>query len=166
MKKLILAIVGILMISPSVFAAGYGDAGCGLGSLIFGDKQGFVQIFAATTNLLPHPAVSTQNFGISSGTSNCDAKGFDTAQSDQEKFVANNFSGLAKEIASGEGERLATLAGMLGCPSNQQSRFNAVTQRNYAAIYATDTTSAPEMLTAVKTVVAQDTELAAACSRH
>jgi hypothetical protein len=164
MKKYILAVVGTLVFSSSAFAAGYGDAGCGLGSIIFGDSPGIVQIFATTSNLLPHPAVSNQMFGISSGTSNCDAKGFDVSQLEQEKFVADNFSGLAKEMATGEGERLATLAGMLGCPSVKQAHFNAVTQQNYAAIYASDTTNPTEMLIAVKTVVARDTELATACS--
>ena len=28
----------------------YGDAGCGLGSILFGAKPGFVQVFASTTN--------------------------------------------------------------------------------------------------------------------
>lgn len=163
MKKLILAIVGIFAFSPSLFAAGYGDAGCGLGSVVFGDKPGFVQVFAATSNMLPHPSVNNQMFGVSSGTSNCDAKGLDTAQLDQEKFVADNFSGLAKELATGEGEQLAVLAGMIGCPSVTQARFNSVTRQNYAAIYASDTTGPTEMLAAVKAVVAHDSELATAC---
>ncbi|MBI3804061.1 MAG: DUF3015 family protein [Nitrospirae bacterium] len=162
MKKLMLAIVGILMFSPTVFAAGYGEAGCGLGSLIFGSTPGFVQIFAATTNASTY----SQGFGITSGTSNCDAKGFDVSQVEQEKFVAHNFSGLAKEMATGEGEQLATLAGMLGCPSVKQTQFNATAQRNYGAIYASDTTSPTEMLTAVKAVVARDQELSTACSSH
>jgi hypothetical protein len=163
MKKYILAIVGAILFSSSAFAAGYGDAGCGLGSLIFGNSPGPVQIFAATTNLIGYAGLNTQNFGISSGTSNCDAKGFDTSSLEQERFVADNFSGVSKEMAVGEGEQLTVLAGLMGCPAVQQTRFNTVTQQNYAAIFASDTTTPSEMLTAVKTVMSSDAELSTAC---
>src|SRR5690349_9857353 len=44
----------------------YGDAGCGLGALAFGDQQGPIQIVAATLN-----ATGVQTFAITTGTSNC-----------------------------------------------------------------------------------------------
>jgi hypothetical protein len=160
MKKYILAIVGTILFSSSAFAAGYGDAGCGLGSLIFGNQSGPIQVLAVTTN----GTSANQTFGITSGTSNCDAKGFDTSKLEQEQFVANNFSGLAKDMATGKGEQLTVLAGMMGCPVVQQTRFNTATQQNYAAIFASDTTTPSEMLTAVKTVMSGDAELSAACS--
>jgi hypothetical protein len=159
MKKVLFAIVGTMIFSSSVFAANYGEAGCGLGSLIFGKTPGAVQIFAATTNAL----VMNQGFGITSGTSNCDAKGFDTSKLEQEQFVQNNFSGLAKEMATGEGEQLTTLAGLLGCPAVEQPRFNTVAQQNYETILASDTTTPAEMLTAVKAVMSRDAELSASC---
>ncbi len=160
MKKFLLAIAGIVLFSPSAFAAAYGDAGCGLGSLIFKDQPGVVQILAATTN----GTSFNQAFGITSGTSNCDAKSIILAE--QERFVTHNFSGLAKEMATGEGEQMATFAGLLGCPTVKQTHFNAVTQRNYAAIFASETTTPAEMLTAVKAVMSSDAELATACSRQ
>lgn len=150
---------GIVLFSSSAFAAAYGDAGCGLGSLVFQDQPGAVQIFAATTN-----GTGMQSFGITSGTSNCDAKSIILAE--QERFATHNFSGLAKEMAVGQGEQLATFADLLGCPSAKQAHFNDVTQRNYKAIFASDTTTPVEMLTAVKTVMSSDTELASACSRQ
>lgn len=159
MKKFLLAMAGIVLFSSSAFAAAYGDAGCGLGSLVFQDQPGAVQIFAATTN-----ATGMQSFGITSGTSNCDAQSIILAE--QERFAKHNFSGLAKEMAVGQGEQLATFADLLGCPSAKQAHFNDVTQRNYKAIFASDTTTPVEMLTAVKTVMSSDTELASACSRQ
>jgi hypothetical protein len=159
MKKYLLAIVGTMIFSSSALAAGYGDAGCGLGSLVFGNQSGAVQILAATTN-----GTGMQSFGITSGTSNCDAKGIVLAEQQQKSFAANNFSGLAKEMATGDGEQLTALAGLLGCPMVQQTRFNTVTQQNYAAIFASDTTTPSEMLTAVKTVMSGDAELSVACS--
>ena len=162
MKKYILAIVGTILFSSSAFAAGYGEAGCGLGAMIFGKTPGPTQILAATTN----NTFWNQAFGISSGTSECDAKGVDTAKLEQEQFVQNNFSGLAKEMATGEGEHLTVLAGLLGCPMVQQPRFNTVAQRNYETILASDTTTPAEMLTAVKTVMSSDAELSAACTTN
>lgn len=158
MKKFLLAIAGILLFGSSAFAAAYGDAGCGLGSMVFHDQPGAVQILAATTN-----GTGMQSFGITSGTSNCDAKSIILAE--QERFATHNFSGLAKEMAAGQGEQLATFAGLLGCPNVKQTHFNAVTQRNYAAIFASETTTPAEMLTAVKAVMSSDAELAT-CSRQ
>ena len=57
MKKYLLAVMGAsLLFSTPVFAAGYGDAGCGLGSLVFGDSPGLVQVFAAQRSAQP-PAI-------------------------------------------------------------------------------------------------------------
>ena len=158
MKKSVLVIIGTLFSMP-VFAAGYGDAGCGLGSMIFGKQAGPVQILAVTTN----NTAGNQSFAISSGTSNCDAKGTDTSSLDQERFVASNLSSLAKDMAVGEGEQLAALSGLLGCPAAQQSRFNNVTQQNYQAIFASDAATAAQVLGAVKGVVSSDAELASTC---
>src|SRR5580658_9609667 len=84
-KRLALIIGGVLLLSTSAMADGtaapaaapapaaasggakYGTAGCGLGSIVFGNKAGIVQIFAATTN----GTFATQTFGITTGTSNC-----------------------------------------------------------------------------------------------
>jgi len=159
MKKYILAIVGTVLFSSPAFAAGYGDAGCGLGSLVFGAQEGAVQILAATTN-----GTGMQSFGITSGTSNCDAKPVILAQKQQETFVSNNFAGLAKDIATGQGEHLTALAGLMGCPAVEQARFNSVTQHNYRAIFATDSTSPSEALSAVRVVVSQDAQLSGSCS--
>ncbi len=44
----------------------YGVAGCGLGSMVFGNQEGGIQVIAATLN-----GTGIQTFGITSGTSNC-----------------------------------------------------------------------------------------------
>lgn len=161
MKKYALIAIGALFVSSSsTFAAGYGEAGCGLGSVLFGNKQGPVQILAFTTNR--DPIISHQSFAISSGTSNCDTKGFDTATLEQERFVANNFESLAKEVAGGEGEQLTALAGLLGCSATEQQRFNTVAQQNYTTIFANDAVAA-DVLTAVKSIVSRDAGLSVAC---
>lgn len=159
MKKYLMAIVVVLSISSSAFAAGYGDAGCGLGSLVFHDAPGAVQIFASTTNGTSY----NQGFGITSGTSNCDAKPIVLAQRQQEEFVANNYADLAKEMATGTGERLTVLSGLLGCPTAERAHFNTAVQRHYSTIFPTDATAPTSVLTAVKDVVGQDATLTASC---
>lgn len=156
MKKYALIMIGTLLSSP-VFAAGYGEAGCGVGSLIFGNSKGPTQILAASTN-----STFYQSFAISSGTSNCDAKGFDTASLERQQFVENNLASLAKDAANGQGEQLAALAGLFGCSAAEQSRFNTLARQNYGAIFADKATPA-DVVTSFKGVVANDAELSNSC---
>ena len=158
MKRYLLALVGTLFFSSSAFAAGYGEAGCGLGSLVFGDEPGPVQIFAVTLNV-----TGLQSVGITMGTSNCDASGIVLAEKEQEIFVQENFDSLTKEMAVGEGEGLYTLAGMLGCPSNRASDFGSYTQRNFETFFARSNTTPNEVLVAVKAGLSKDPVLFTSC---
>ncbi|MFQ5542863.1 MAG: DUF3015 domain-containing protein [Nitrospiria bacterium] len=159
MKKVIVMIAGFLFFAPSAFAAGYGDAGCGLGSMVFGDAPGPVQIFAATTNGTSY----SQGFGITSGTSNCDASGVILAERADDVFVVQNFDSLAKEMATGEGEHLTTLAGLLGCSADKNTEFASFTQQNYEAIFVSDQTTSAEMLSAVKREISSHPEFSSSC---
>src|SRR5688572_24436401 len=106
-KYIVLAIsvglTGLTVAVPAAHADGYGTAGCGLGSILFGDKPGIIQVLAATTN----GTFGTQTFGITTGTSNCE----DTAASAQntKAFVQANREAVAKDIARGSGETIASL---------------------------------------------------------
>jgi len=81
----------------------YGTAGCGLGSMAFGNQKGGIQILAATTNNI----FGTQTFGITSGTSNCGTSVF---ASGTKNFVEANREALAKDISRGTGESIGALA--------------------------------------------------------
>lgn len=124
MSKLLLGLATVF--SMSAFAGHYGDAGCGLGSVVFGDKPGIVQVFAATTN----GSSANQSFGITSGTSNC------TAEKGMAKripmYIEVNRLVLAKEAARGEGEILYGLARLMGC--NTQ-KFGTTLKSNYNQIF-------------------------------
>jgi hypothetical protein len=87
----------------------YGTAGCGLGSMAFGDQKGAIQILAATTNGL----FGTQTFGISSGTSNCGESAPGSAGT--KTFIEGNREALAKDVARGRGETIDTLTALAGC---------------------------------------------------
>lgn len=102
---------------------GHGDAGCGLGSVVFGQQPGAVQILAGTTNGIS----GNQTFGISTGTLNCDPAGiFAKANA----FVETNKVALETDIVRGQGETMATLGSMLECENTQfaselKTRYNS-----------------------------------------
>lgn len=103
----------------------YGTAGCGLGSMVFGNESGAIQVIAATLN-----GTGMQTFGITSGTSNCGAGLF--AKAEVNSFIESNAVALENDIARGQGETLSTLNDMLGCSAD----FNSTLQQNYKTIYA------------------------------
>ncbi len=105
-----IAAAALLVATPQMASAeGYGAAGCGLGSVIFGDDEGFMQVFAATTN----QSFGTQVFGIISGTSNCADSGDDMASA--KAYIEANREALAREAARGTGETIAALSSVAGC---------------------------------------------------
>ena len=124
MKKL-LAIV-LSLVSVNAFAAGYGSAGCGLGSIVLGDKPGFMQVFAATTN----GTSGSQTFGISSGTSNCGSAG-----KSSEQFIEANKVSLGNDIARGEGETISSLASIMKVSNTTE--FAAALKAQYSEIFKT-----------------------------
>ena len=118
MKRLLL--VGAFVSASLFFFAGnagtvqaqpgnYGDAGCGLGSILFGAKPGFVQVFAATTN----GTFGSQTFGITTGTSNCGGGGGGTPTA--RNYVETNREAVAKDISRGNGETIADQSQLAGC---------------------------------------------------
>lgn len=89
----------------------YGMAGCGLGSVVFADKPGMIQIVAATLN-----GIGYQTFAISSGTSNCGESG---ASAMLNQFIEVNRASLQKDMARGDGESLAALKSVMSCTNDQ-----------------------------------------------
>src|SRR5450432_2687117 len=102
--------MGICLGASAARAQGFGEAGCGLGSMVFKDN-GAVQILAATTNGI----FGNQTFAITSGTSNCAPGGVIKAQREQAAFAEVNFQDLKRNMASGGGEFLTSFATLLGC---------------------------------------------------
>lgn len=116
-------------------------SGCGLGSLVFKENNS-TQILAATTN----GTFGSQTFGITFGTSNCDASGKLFAKKDQVKdFVAANQAALAKEIAKGNGESLDGLASMMG--AENKTEFKQKLKMNYSELFPKNNTVTAEQLT-------------------
>ena len=100
---------------------GYGTAGCGLGSIVFGQKPGMIQVIAATTN-----SYGVQTFAISSGTSNCGESG---KSASTHEFIKVNKMALEKEVVRGQGETLVSLGQILDCKSEN---FPSAMKKTYS----------------------------------
>jgi Protein of unknown function (DUF3015) len=146
MKKLFF-VLAVTVMSSSAFAAQYGSAGCGLGSLIFqGDQTWWKQVLAATTN-----GTGVQTIGITLGTSNCDSPS-PLKVGQAEAFVEANKVALNNDIARGNGETIVGLSKVYGCTN--ASEFGQALKSNYASIYASAASSSKEVTHNINAVAA------------
>jgi hypothetical protein len=159
MKKMMISAVAF---ATMAFGAGslaeaspYGTAGCGLGSIVFGNSPGIVQIFAGTTN----GTFATQTFGITSGTSNCvdGGGGGPTAAA----FIQTNRQALSKEISRGNGETIANLSTLSGC--SDAGAVGVTLQKNFKSIFPDASVSDTQVSSSVLTVLRSDKTLG--CSK-
>jgi len=164
MKKLplLVAMLVSLLFASSAFAAGYGAAGCGWGGKVIGKNNDQLAQLGAT---ILNGFSGNQTFAIPAGTSGCGKSGLVTAESEQTLFVANNYDSLVKQMAAGEGEDLATLAGLLGCAPDKAGQFGSFTQKNYRSILTSAEATPSEMLTSLKQNLSGDPMLSTTCSR-
>ncbi len=161
-----LIVAALTLVSDSSEAErGYGRAGCGLGSIII-SSNGFVQIFAATSNnTFGFPS---QLFGITSGTSNCVADGVVTANREQEVFVEANMAYLRRDMATGGGEYLAAFGDLLGCEETVQPALGTFAKDHYESVFASDHTNRRtprEVLYTFKAQMSIDPQFSGACAR-
>jgi hypothetical protein len=159
MKKMMISAVAMatmtLGASSLAEANPYGTAGCGLGSIVFGNSPGIVQIFAGTTN----GTFATQTFGITSGTSNCvdGGGGGPTAAA----FIQTNRQALSKEISRGNGETIANLSTLSGC--SDAGAVGVTLQKNFKSIFPDASVSDTQVSSSVLTVLRSDKTLG--CSK-
>src|SRR5712671_2770552 len=130
----------------------YVVAGCGLGSLIFGDQKGPIQILAATTN----GTFGSQTFGISSGTSNCVESGSNTQGA--RNFIEGNREALAKDAARGSGETITTLTAMAGC--KDAKAVGVALQKRFALLFPGEKTPVEQVSQNVIKELRADSSLA------
>jgi hypothetical protein len=140
-----------------VSGQGYGTGGCGLGSIIFGDKPGMVQVFAATTNGI----YSHQTFAISSGTSNCDDAG--DSKKTASLFITANREALEKDISRGNGETVVHLSKIIGCKDS--SKLGVKLQQNFGNIFPNENVSSDQVTQSVLDTVKSDSDLTKTCDQ-
>ena len=160
--KIKLAIVGAAIFSmatvTTAMAKNYGMAGCGLGSVLI-EENGFMQVFAATTN----GTFANQTFGITSGTSNCTADGLIVASKTQEAFFEANFANIQKDAASGQGEYLTAFADLMSCSESARPTINKIAQESYEKVFPTAKTTSAQALYLLKIQLSQNTQVANSC---
>lgn len=108
----------------------FGQAGCGIGALIYSPSNRSAQIIGATTN----GSSGIRYSAISSGTSKC-KQDPPNEQIQQEAFMMENYSQIAKDIAAGGGSTLNGLADLLGCGQDVLPVFNSVLQIHFKTIF-------------------------------
>ncbi|ARO88252.1 DUF3015 domain-containing protein [Nitrosospira lacus] len=158
--SLIAAATSLFLLPVSVFAAGYGAAGCGLGSMVLGSKPGIHQVFAATTN----GTFGSQTLGITFGTSNCGDHGLVKISKEREVFAQENYTSLVKEMAQGKGENLSTLASLYQCPAAKHQEFGTMVQEKFDSLVASDQTTSTELLSQLENQLTRHPTLASSCN--
>ena len=143
--------------------SGYGDAGCGPGSLVYGKKRDGAQLLAATMNnsSLYGSAHST---AITFGTSNCGSDKLTRQQRERETFASINFNSLVKEMAAGEGENLYNLASMYGCSQSSYGEFGTVAQEKFGVIVKDQESSAKDLLSSLEKQISRHAALSKTCT--
>ena len=159
--KLAIAAAAVLSMATvtSAMAKNYGMAGCGLGSMLIKDN-GFMQVFAATTN----GTFNSQTFGITSGTSNCTADGIILASKTQEAFFEANFANIQKDAASGQGEYLTAFADLMSCSESARPTINKIAQESYEKVFPSAKTTSVQALYLLKIQLSQNSEVANSCT--
>lgn len=163
MKRTLLVVLTLAFALSSVLAHAkggrkFGTAGCGLGSMIFNDQGGMIQVLAATTNGTSY----SQTFGISSGTSNCESAEESAMNNKQlPLYVEVNQNALSKDIARGSGDTLVGLAHVMGCKDSAQ--LGTVLRQNYTNVFSNAAASKSITNEIVKTVKS-DASLSRSCA--
>ena len=158
-RKFVILLMGLSLFFGFSALADEG-AGCGLGKQLFDGQSGLVpNVLAATTN----GSSGNNTFGMTSGTSGCDADSVILNDQEQAIFVAANFDNLSQDAAQGGGEYLRSLANLMGCSTSAYSELAGMTRANHAALFGV---AAPEaMLDGLKEKMAASPALSAACGR-
>lgn len=152
MKKIIFA--GILIMSAPL-AAQANSAGCGLGSTLFKGQSGIApNVLAVTTN----GTFGNQTFGITTGTLGCNQNDTITAAADS--FIDSNMERVARDMSTGGGETMDTLATLMGIEAADKETFLEVSQHNFTTIYSRDDVTSSEVLSSLKAVMLSDKTLA------
>ena len=165
MKKYLLGsavLFALVAFSSTAIAhpAGYGDAGCGPGSLIFGKKQDGAQILGAIMD----PYGTSHSTAITFGTSNCGADKLSRKQQERETFATVNYNSLVKEMAAGKGENLDNLASMYGCSHDSYGDFGSVAQEKFGTIVKDRNTSTKDMLGSLEQQISGHAVLSKTCT--
>ncbi len=158
LNKKLVAVVLAGLFSTGAMAVGENNIGsCGWGSKVFDGQRGIApQVLGATTN----GTSGNQTFAISSGTSGCTQDGVVKSTWKTAMFIDGNKEKLARDMSTGSGESLESLAKLIGVQDQHKATFFQATKENFARIFSSDNSSTDQVLASLKQVLASDSELA------
>lgn len=152
MKKIILAVA--LVASPMASMGAETGPGCGWGSMLMDGESGAgPNVLAATTN----GTFGNQTFGMSSGTLGCDSS--QTIQRAAADFLDDNMEKVARDMSTGQGESLDTLANLMGIQGQDKAKFFSVTHDNFSTIFSSDAVSSVDVMASIQEVMKKDSTL-------
>ena len=159
-RQLWLAAVLSLAFGTSVYATNDGP-GCGLGGQVMKGKSGVAAHLSATST----NATGFQTIDMTLGTSGCKQDAVVLRAHEQEAFVATNLGALNQEMAQGQGQHVAALASLMGCPATLGGEFASMSQESYGTVFAQADTTATGVLASLKDEMGRRPALASTCSR-
>ncbi|MDX1301461.1 DUF3015 family protein [Photobacterium sp.] len=155
MKKLFA--VAAISLLPFSNAMADQDIGCGLGSMVLQGQEGKpMKILGATLN----GTSGNQTFGITFGTLGCDGNGQITSTEKLAMFIDGNMDTLARDMARGEGDSLATLSEVWGIEEADKAHFAKLVQSQFANVFTSTNVTSDEVMNNLNSVVANDSALA------
>ena len=162
MKKILgLTIVLAFALAPLALAENNGS-GCGLGKKLFEGQRGLIpNVLAATTN----GTLGNNTFGMTSGTSGCDADAVVLQDKEQEVFVSANLDNLSQDMATGNGQYLRSMATLMGCGEGAFAEFASLTQDKYEVLLPSADIAPVTFLSGLKHEMAAHPTLATSCTR-
>ncbi len=152
MKKVFVLIAVIAIMLGTAYAGTTTNCGCGIGTMVWGEKDGLVfQLLATCTNGF----MGNQTFGISSGTLGCEKAPSIASIKGLDIFVADNMDNLAVDMAVGEGEALDALAEIVQMPEAKRTTFFATLQANFDTIYSSDQVKHQDVVNQISMIIKQ-----------
>jgi hypothetical protein len=99
------------------------------------------------------------------GTSGCKKDGVVQQSKEQEVFVTANLGALNQEMAQGQGDHIAALASLMGCPTAMQGEFAQMSRASYRTLFSDADITASAVLASLKDEMGRRPMLASSCSR-
>jgi hypothetical protein len=153
-KLMVIALLG--MIPVGAMAANNNIGSCGWGSKLMDGQSGIgPQVLGATTN----GTSGNQTFGITSGTSGCTQDGVVNSSWKTAMFIDGNKSKLARDMSTGSGETLESLANLIGVQEQDKAAFFRATKDNFARIFPSADPTTDQVVASLKQVLSTNEQL-------
>jgi hypothetical protein len=154
-RLMVVALAG--MFPAGVMAASDSVGGCGWGSKLMDGQRGVApQVLAVTTN----GTSGNQTFGITSGTSGCSQDGVVNSNWQTAMFIDGNKGKLSRDMSTGSGEALESLARLIGIEDKDKPAFFRTTKENFARIFPSVNPTTDQIVASLRQVLSGDDRLA------